>query len=245
MENEVINYICDVLHIVSEFIVTVIPIIAVIWYKSKKKYDDKMRELKKHDYDKAQQELLHFSHTKSIWSMKNLEEICNMYVDKSHTDRIMYLQLENGTTADSKLQNMFITCMAESTRYSELPKRMDKIQRLPLQSIVSYIEKVNQEGTVEMLAEDINTDIDMKAKNVLFSQNISAWRIKVVRNKSGYIIGYVVFEYLFDSSSKNGNIEFRDDEEPSSFIDQCQAAIESELLRYNNQIESKRKELGL
>ena len=241
---ETLQQIQEILQILGDVTLVLIPIAAALGYKIWKKWRDKWREMKESDREKAQQKLLHFSHEKSMLSMRNLEEICNIYVDKSHADCIMYLQLENGTTADSKLQNMFITCMAESNRYSELPKRMNKIQRLPLQSIISYIEKVNQHGIVEMLSENIDVDTDLKAKNVLFSQNISAWRMKVIHNRDGYVTGYVVFEYLFDSPH-SGNLEFEEDENPNSLIDQCQAAIESELLRYNNQIESKRKDLGL
>ena len=241
---ETLQQIKEVLQLLGDIILVLIPFVATIGYAIWKKWKDEWNTQKEKDHEKAQQELLHFSHTKSIWSMKNLEEICNMYVDKSHADCVMYLQLENGTIADSKLQNMFITCMAESDRYSELPKRMNKVQRMPLQSIVSYIEKVNQCGMIEMLSKDITSDVDEKAKNLLFPQSISAWRMKVIHNRSGYVIGYVIFEYLFDSYH-NGKIEFDDDENPTSLIDQCQAAIETELFRYNNQIESKRKELGL
>lgn len=241
---ETLQQIREILQIISELVLVIAPAAAVIYHKFYRKYKEKLRNLKKEDHDKAQQELLHFSHDKSILSMKNLEEICNMYVDRSHADIVTYLQLENGTMADSKLQNMFITCMAESDRYSNLPKKMNKIQRLPLQSIVSYIEKVNQSNTVSLLSKDLNVDIDLKAKDLLLPQGISAWRMKVIHNVSGYVIGYVIFEYLFDSQ-ESGSLGFEDDEHPSSLIDQCQAAIESELLRYNNQIESKRKELGL
>ena len=241
---ETLQQVREILQVLSDVVLVLIPVIGAISYKIWKKWQDRWRDLKKQDREKAQQELLHFSHAKSILSMKNLEEICNIYVDRSHADRIIYLQLENGTIADSKLQNMFITCMAESDIYSELPGRMNKIQRLPLQSIVSYIERVNYYGMVETLSEDISVDIDIKVKELLFPQNISAWRMKVIHNRSGYIIGYVVFEYLFDSCV-NGKLEFEDDENPSSLIDQCQAAIEAELLRYNNQIEFKRNELGL
>lgn len=241
---ELLQQIHEISQIVGDIVLVLIPVATTIGYKIVKKWIDEWHGLKRKDREKAQQQLIQFSHTKSMLSMKNLEEICNIYVDKSHADCIMFLQLENGTMADSKLQNMFITCIAESDRYSELPKRMNKIQRLPLQSIISYIEKVNQCGMVEMISNDISTDVDLKAKNLLFSQNISAWRMKVIHNKDGYITGYVVFEYLFDSH-ENGKLEFDDDENFSSLIDRCQAAIESELLRYDNQIEFKRKELGL
>lgn len=243
MEN-ILQQIHDLLQLLGDIILSLVPVGVAFYYGFRKKYNKKIKELKKQDHEKAQQELLHFSHVKSIWSMKNLEEICNIYVDRSHADCVLYLQLENGTMADSKLQNMFITCMAESNRYTNLPKRMNKIQRLPLQSIVSYIEGVNQSDKVEYITSELNSDTGVKARDLLFPQNISAWRMRVVRNRSGYIVGYIVFEYLFDAG-KNGVSEFRDDEQPSSLIDQCQAAIESELLRYNNQIESKRKELGL
>lgn len=242
---EILQQIQKVLQTLGDIILVLLPFVATICYRIWKKWKSEWSNLKKEDNEKAHQELIHFSHEKSMLSMSNLVEICNLYVDRSHADRILYLQLENGTMADSKLQNMFITCIAESDRYSILPKRMNKIQRLPLQSIVSYTEKINQSGMLEMLASDVVSNTDLQAKNLLFPQSISAWRIKVIHNRSGYIIGYVVFEYLFDDSCKNGNAEFEQDESHSSLIDQCQAAIEAELIRYNNQIEFKRRELGL
>lgn len=242
---DILQQIQEILQTIGDLILVLLPFAVAICYRIWKKWKDEWSNKKKEDNEKAQQELTHFSHEKSMLSMANLAEICNLYVDRSHADRIMYLQLENGTMADSKLQNMFITCMAESDRYSILPKRINKIQRLPLQSIISYAEKVNRNGMIEMLSSDILSDADERAKNLLFPQSISAWRMKVVHNRSGYIIGYVVFEYLFDDSCKNGNTEFENDENHSSLIDQCQATIEAELIRYNNQVESKRRELGL
>ena len=241
---EILQQIIEIFQIVGDIVLAVVPVGAAVGFKIWKTWAKKWKDARKKDHEKAQQELINFSHSKSMWSMKNLKDICNVYVDKSHADCIMYLQLENGTMADSKLQNMFITCMAESDRYSELPKRLRKIQRLPLQSIISYIERVNDKGMIEIVADELTLEGDIRAKNLLFSQNISAWRMKVIHNRDGYITGYVVFEYLFDSY-KNGKLEFEDDENQGSLIDQCQAAVESELLRYNNQIESKKKELGL
>lgn len=241
---ELIENIKDIFQTLSQLVVVIAPIAALIYYKFIKAYKKKISQLKLKDIEKSQQELTSFMHEKSMWSMKNLKEICNLYVDKSHADRVAYLQLENGTMADSQLRNMFLTCMAESDRYSDLPKWMNRIQRMPVQSIISYIEYVNQNGRVDTMSEDSKAIIEDEIKAVLYPDTISAWRMRVVRNVSGYIVGYVVFEYLFNNITKDPGYEFY--EATSSVpIDECKAAIEAELLRYQNQIESKKNELKI
>lgn len=244
MDKGTIEAIEQVLQIVGEAIIVLVPLFAVIYYKVIKAWNDKRKSIKLQEEESARQELLNYSHVESMTSMENLRGICNLFFDRSHADRVAYYQLENGTMADSKLQNMFITCMAESDRYSTLPARVSKVQRCPVQSVVSHIERVNKLSFVEYVKgnENYKEILDPRVKEILYARDASAIRINVVHNTSGYITGYAIFEYLFDDLGLQG---FEADESPNSLIKECSASIESELLRYTHLVDTKKSELGL
>lgn len=243
MDTNTVDNIRQFLELLGEAILVLVPIAAVIYYKVVKAWKEKKASLKLKDREVAEQELLNYSHTESMTSMENLRGICNLFFDRTHADRVAYYQLENGTMADSKLQNMFISCMAESDRYSTLPARVSHVQRCPVQSVVSHIEAVNKAAFIEYVKDfDGYNHLDPRVKDILYARDASAIRIVTVHNTAGYITGYVIFEYLFDELGIDG---FKADECPNSLIRECAAAVESELLRYTTLVATKKSELGL
>ena len=229
---------------ISEAIIILAPVGLVAYHKILKVWNRKRSEIMNADRESAKQELLSYSHAESMKSMENLREICNLFFDRTHADRVMYFQLENGTMGDSKLQNMFISCMAESDRYSLLPSRVNQVQRCPVQSVVSHIEQVNRAAFIEYVEGNPNysNHLDPRVKEILYAGDSSAIRIKTVHNAAGYIIGYIVFEYLFDKLGIQG---FTADETPNSLICECVASVEAELIRYQKLIAEKKSQLGL
>lgn len=238
-----VDSIKEIIQLISQLIIVLIPIIAATYFTVRKKFNLKIKELQLRDLTKRKQELLSFSHEKSLISMKNLKEICNLYFDKSKANRVLYYQLENGTTADSLLQNMFITCMAESDRYSELPEWSSKVQRSPAQIVITLLEYLNshQDSLDLIFEEDLQNILDARSHQIFFSPDVDAARFRIVRNPSGYIVGYVIFEYKFSDS--HDLQDFKDS--PGTLATECKAAIEAELVRYRLMIHDKKLELNL
>lgn len=114
----------------------VVPAIAGIWYNLKTKVREKESEVRETGKRKALRLYDIWEHEESKVVISKIKDLCNFYKDKGHADLVQYLQLENGTAATSKIQNMFLTCLAEDDRYGSIPKIIKKLQRMPYSETV-------------------------------------------------------------------------------------------------------------
>ena len=110
---------------IEPLILVVIPTLFGIWMKTANKIKEKNESFKRGEQKKALEKYNMWEHEESRRVIAKIKELCRVYKDRSKADEVMYLQLENGTVATSKLCNMFITCLAEDDRYSVIPKKLE------------------------------------------------------------------------------------------------------------------------
>ena len=221
------------LKLLSELIIVCTPLVAATYYTVLKKWRKRSQEMKNIDIEKRGQEFRSFKHLQTIESMNTLQDIVNMFRDKSCAEFVCFCQLENGTLADSQLSNMYMTCLVESNRYSEIPSISDKIQRLPVQKILSLLTTMNSLSS----ATSVQLPLEVQNDASRIYEDDSPWAFHVVKNSHGYIIGYTIFRYN-DSEGMDDKIL-----EETALHAKCSAAIEAELFRFEKMISRKKFEL--
>ena len=170
-------------------------------YNLRKKIKDKHRELKDRDTAKAradkEEAFKKWEHDASLNIIVRIKNACNLYKDRSGADRVMFSQLENGTLATSKLCNMFISCLAEDSRFGNLPKDIRKLQRIPYSYISDWIDQLKS------LAEDddraclklTGDDHLLEVMNTLYTTHVGSQLSIVVYDHNRVFIGICVMEY--------------------------------------------------
>ena len=122
----------------------IIPAIFGVYYNTKLKVIDKEKEVIRKNKEKAQEIYDRWEHEESRKVIKKIQDLCDFYKDKGHMDLVQYIQLENGTTASSKLCNMFATCLAEDTRFGSVPKLISKMQRIPYSRLSGWVSQMQE-----------------------------------------------------------------------------------------------------
>lgn len=219
---------------IEPLILVVIPTLFGIWMKTANKIKEKNESFKRGEQKKALEKYNMWEHEESRRVIAKIKELCRVYKDRSKADEVMYLQLENGTVATSKLCNMFITCLAEDDRYSVIPKKIRRLQRVPYSQLSEWVEDVTTHECVIPDVQESHFNIEEQ-----FFEDVGSHLSETIHDKDGYLIGMVVFNY----SSKNFNDG--DKEKQIEFLRQFQASIESIFISYHVSRVDMKKHLHL
>lgn len=243
----------SVLKLIIEILAIIVPTVVAGYVLIDKRIKAKLKQLSDRDRDHNIEILKNFSYHESLASLVNIKSIVNMFCDRGSAEVVSYFQLEDGTVAESKLHNMYLSCVAESDRYSTLPKWLHKIQRVPASQVLTSLDILNQhsESGLDEVIEYSTLPVHELA--ILCPRECKAYRARAIHNPDGYVVGYVDFRYDTLLSVPDGKdiSELTESEYQSiipgyaSIINECKAAIEAELVRFDNTIKLKKYELGL
>ena len=173
-----------------------------------------------------------WKHEESTRVITRIKDLCNYYKDKGHMDSVSYVQLENGTVAASKLCNMFVSCLAEDDRFSNLPKYMDQFQRIPYSKVSFWADSIaalSFETTGQNIIMTPNSDaLEQNAaiRNIIDFDGIKSSIVSPVYDPNGTLIGAGVFLYH--------KLNFNDmsPEEQKTLMLNFKTALESVFLEY-------------
>lgn len=224
----------EILDKIEPLILVVIPTLFGIWIKTANKIKEKNDSYKRTVRKKSLEKYNMWEHEESRRVIAKIKELCRVYKDRSKADEVMYLQLENGTVATSKLCNMFITCLAEDDRYSVIPKKIRKLQRVPYSQLSEWVEHVT---THECIIPDIQAE-GLRVEEPFF-EDVGSHMSETVYDKDGYLIGVVVFNYssvYFNEADREKQIDF---------LRQFQASVESVFISYHVSRMDMKKQLHL
>ncbi len=231
------NGIEELIDKLSALLYVIIPAIYLAVYKIYTKIKGiKQKEAEK---DKKRNEEIYniWEHEESKHVIANIKTLCNLYKDRGHSDLVQYLQLENGTMATSKIQNMFVTCLAEDDRYGCLPKLIRKLQRLPYSETVSWLSKLTDEGSKILMTNDVTTS-QYSRTYVDDVKNIGSVMAEPVYDQYRTLVGVCIFYY--HEKEFNGQVTTEMER-----LHEFTKAVESCLLQYHISRDDKKKQLKL
>lgn len=186
-----------------------------------------------------------WKHEESTRVIGRIKDLCNFYKDKGKADSVSFVQLENGTVAKSRLCNMFVSCLAEDDRFSNLPKYMDQFQRIPYSKVSFWADSIaalsfdnirkNMIATPDSDVLDRNASI----RNMIDFEGIRSSIVAPVYDPNGVLIGAGIF--LYSKADYNGMGE----EEQKTLMVQFRTALESIFLEFYLARQDKMKEFHI
>lgn len=232
--------ILEVIDKLDSLALVIIPAIYVGIYNVYLKIKEKKKEVDAKNTKRNEDKYNIWEHEESRDVIHSIKTLCNVYKDKSHADLVQYLQLENGTIATSRIQNMFVSCLAEDDRYGSIPKLITKLQRMPYSETVEWLSKLLD---IKSTGKPILEVPDVSAVNYsrTYVDNINfvgSVLVSPVYDPEELLIGICIF-YYHDKDFNNQLKSERD------FLEKFVIAIESVILNYHIHREDKKKELGL
>ena len=111
---------------IEPLLLIIIPAIFATGIKINNKIKEKREELEKENDVKNREKFLEWEHKESMLTIDRVKTVCNYYRDIGNMDLVNYIQFENGTSATSKLCNMFLSCLAEDDRFGSIPKKIGR-----------------------------------------------------------------------------------------------------------------------
>lgn len=232
----------ELLDKVAPLIYVVVPAIAAIWWNLKNKLSQKQKEVKQTNLAKAKELYDLWEHEESKSVISKIKNFCNLYKDKSDVDLVQYLQLENGTMATSKIQNMFLTCLAEDDRYGKIPKLIGKMQRMPYSECSTWLDTLSKciaEGREVLGTPDLSQAEYNRAVIENLEGKIGSVKIAPVFDPNEILLGICVFYY--HDKNYNGNKPETEREQLLRFKD----SVENVLFVYHQNRKNKKVQLGL
>lgn len=224
--------IIDFVKSIEPLLLILIPLLYSVCIKLKSKIVEQNIKIQTQQKDKNEQKLLDWRHEESIKVINRLKEICNYHCDISHI-HTSYIQLENGTIATSKLCNMFFSCIAEDNRYSNLPKLIDIVQRIPYIRLSGWFNKIQQTDHQVVYISDKKYIDDLFYDKIGIRCLVSGF----VRDSNGLIIGVCNFMFI--------------EEQDTASLDECHSqmlkfisSVETLFLDFNINLKNKRESLG-
>lgn len=226
----------------APLIYVVVPAIAAIWWNLKNKLSQKEKEVKKANLEKAKELYDVWEHEESKVIITKIKGFCNLYKDKGSVDLVQYLQLENGTMATSKIQNMFLTCLAEDDRYGRVPKLISKMQRMPYSECSTWLDLLNtrlEEGREVLGTPNIAEAEHNRMTLEGVESKIGSVVIAPVFDPNEILLGICVFYY--HDVNYNNCVKEEEKQQILRFKD----AVENVLFVYHQNRQNKKKQLGL
>lgn len=236
-----IDEILEILDKIEPLILVLLPALLGLWLKISTKLKEENETFKKAERKKAMGKYGVWEHEESKRVIIKVKELCRVYKDRSTADDVMYIQIENGTVASSRLCNMFFTCLAEDDRYSEIPKKIRKLQRIPYSQLADWAEEVSKHEILIQEVDKIDYHIDDE-----FFNNVESQMARPVFDKNGYLIGVVIFNYskkFYNSTS--GEEDSKNTYDQSELLKQFQSAVESVFITYHVAQADFKRQLGL
>lgn len=219
----------------------VVPTAYAVGYNLYLKLKEKKKTIKSINIEKAKEHYNIWEHEESKKVISTIKDFCNVYKDKTHADLVNYLQLENGTAATSKIQNMFLTCLAEDDRYGSIPKLIAKLQRLPYSEVTCWLNQfenhTNKDNFI-IQTPDLSKVEYNRTRIDGINNSIKSVLVGPVYDPNNILLGIVVFYY----SSVDYNNQM---EEELDNLRQFKHTVETALLEYHLKRKDKKKYLGL
>lgn len=236
-----LDKILEIIDKIGPLFYIIIPAIFTVYYNIRSKVYDKEQELIKKNKEKAREKYSVWEHEESRNIIKRIQDLCDFYKDKGHMDLVHFLQLENGTVATSKLCNMFISCLAEDSRFGTMPKLISKLQRIPYSRLSGWVTQIqdNQLNNLDYYLSEDSHEKGSYLKDVIENDCIGSSISAPVYDPNGLLIGAVVFYY------KNPKLNNQKEKDAISLIKQFQNSVESIFLNYNLDRKKKKEEFGL
>lgn len=234
------NDIKEILNVAEPILLVIVPTCFGIWLKLQNKLEKEKDKISAQDKEKNQSILKNWEHVESMNVIKSIKMICNLYRDVGHMDSVSYIQLENGTVATSKLSNMFVTCLAEDSRGSIMPKLLPSIQRVSYSRVTEFIDDARDKVVImDGLQSDDEHNYRKLADIIPGYKLVDSYVISPVKDSQGYLVGFCLFLYT-DSINFSADKDNRKD-----LITKFAAGVETVLLEYNSSRKNKKKELNL
>lgn len=235
-----VDKILDIIHAIEPILLVVIPTCFGIYLRVKKKVEEKERSIHRENELKNREKLLDWEHVESIKVIDKIKHLCNYYKDVGHMDLVNYVQFENGTTATSKLCNMFLSCLAEDSRFSKIPKMISKFQRVPYGKMSSWVSQVvdNKEQALFISNKD-SLDFHDDDDIVFGEENIKSFISCPVKDPNGMLIGICSFYYSEENWS--GRTKEQCEDVMIKFV----SSLEAIFLEYNYARLNMKKSLNL
>lgn len=202
----------------------------------------KKSEVLKANLEKSKEKYSIWEHEESQWVIKKIKDMCDYYKDKGHMDLVEYIQLENGTASLSNLCNMFVSCLAEDSRYGNLPKLITKLQRVPYSRVACWIDHVrkldNDNYNTAWYVEDTSIT-DCPIREIIETDLVKSTMSVPIYNPNERLLGMCVFYYSeksFNGRSLSSQVDL---------INRFRTGIETIFINYEIARNAKMKELGL
>lgn len=229
---------------IEPLLLIIIPTCFGIYLKVKSKIAEKEKQINNEIFVKNKEKFSDWEHNESIKVINRIKNLCNYFKDIGHMDLVNYVQFENGTLATSKLCNMFLSCLAEDSRFSTIPKMIPNFQRIPYSRMSSWINNITYE------TENTSNFLIVSDKNKKFNEDclddiiINNEKIKSfvscpVRDPKGILIGICSFYYA------ETDFAGRTDEQCRELMSKFVSSVESVLIEYNIMRDNKKAELHL
>lgn len=227
---------------VAPLLYIVIPAAAGIWYKLKTKVKNKEKEVSLANQAKAKELYDIWEHEESKNVITKVKNFCNLYKDKGSVDLVQYLQLENGTMATSKIQNMFLTCLAEDDRYGRVPKLIKGMQRMPYSECSIWLETLKNaltEGHETLQCPDVKEAEYNRTFLETANGKVGSVIVAPVFDPNEVLLGICVF-YYHDINYNAGSLEHETEQ-----ITKFRGSIENTIFVYHQSRENKKQQLGV
>lgn len=235
-----VDKILEALDKLGPILYVVIPAVYAVLYNTYLKVKEKKKTIKTLNEEKAKEHFSLWEHEESKRVISTIKDLCNLYKDRSNADLVSYLQLENGTAATSKIQNMFLTCLAEDDRFGTVPKLITRLQRLPYSEVVCWLGKFTEHSAKDnfIIKTPDLSKADYNRTRIDGITGISSVLVAPVFDPENILLGIVVLFY--------SNISFNgQEEEELDYLHQFKLSVETTLLEYHLKRKNKKKEIGL
>lgn len=202
----------------------------------------KRKEINEENEAKNKDKYQVWKHEESTRIITRIKDLCNFYKDKGKMDSVSFVQLENGTVAKSRLCNMFVSCLAEDDRFSNLPKYMDQFQRIPYSKVSFWADAISalafDSVKKNMIMTSNSDELDQNAsiRNLIAFNGIKSSIVAPVYDPSGMLIGAGIF--LYSKTDYNG----MDAEEQRMLMAQFRTSLESIFLEFYLSRQDKMRE---
>lgn len=246
---DILEWLKQLLELLKEFLDSIAPLLYIlipaaagVYYKVKTKIKNKEKEVSEAEQVKARELYDIWEHEESKQVISKIKNFCNLYKDKGDVDLVQYLQLENGTVATSKIQNMFLTCLAEDDRYGKVPKLISKMQRMPYSECSSWLESLTKcisEGNTTLGTPDLSKATYNRAVIEGLEGRIGSVKIAPVFDPNEILLGICVF-YYHDINYNNNPTETE-----RSQILRFKDSVENILFVYHQSRINKKQQLGV
>lgn len=229
---------------IEPLLLIIIPAIFATGIKINNKIKEKREELEKENDVKNREKFLEWEHKESMLTTDRIKTVCNYYRDIGNMDLVNYIQFENGTSATSKLCNMFLSCLAEDDRFGSIPKMLPSIQRVPYSRLSTWINNVLSSPDEIYKVTSRSEFTEDYSSFIAGSDEVESFISGSVKDANGVLIGICTFFF----NTENYHCEKDNTEAVKHCIETFKSfitSVETVFLSYNDARDKKKEELNL